>query len=77
MAREWAEWSRSEEVVNMLIGGSLDSYIFRCYARVTPRVTSHMHVSCLDTVLTLCLAAALTICVASVCALTLNIVKIG
>ena len=42
------EWSRSEKVVNMLkstsptVDGSLDSSIFGCYARVTPRATSHM-----------------------------------
>ena len=42
------EWSRSEKVVNMLkstsptVDGNLDSSIFGCYARVTPRATSHM-----------------------------------
>ena len=25
-----------------IVGGSLDSFIFGCYARVIPRVTSHM-----------------------------------
>ena len=42
------EWSRSEKVMNILkstsptVGSSLDSSIFGCYVRVTPRVSPHM-----------------------------------